>query len=532
MTLLDGLGLQVRVANEDVTRHTTGLTFSAVDPGGYETCTLNLADVENVNKGAPVVVLDGTGDVWWGRVEEPGQRLENGRVAFNVSAVGAGAALKDNPYQCIYIDRDLTVWQGPSRDRRLDLITFQLTEPRVDPDVTSGEPCITTELVNTWAKGLSESWYDAGDVARVGAIAVEWANSSGRIDDADVNWDWDAFCVDDDGSGSEQRLGGNLRSTGIGNGRFTVPSTRFVFVSLSYPAAGGAADANYPIQWRKVAVFGDHGLPVRGSNPGGLWPSDIVRHALKQSRGILPGVVETASGLTVAHSVYREPTPPEKVIDDMAKLMGWHWGVWGPDGILDDTPRLHFRAPPPQATASVSRTMVGDLDLTDRLSDVYDSVQVAFTDAAGKLRYETVEIANPNMPDGMSRQAQAQIGLSTPEAARAFGRFWLLLSQRTVRAAGSGTLPATVAAPGGGTRRALTLKPGIDRLRITDLPSTGQNLLETDTRRFDTFRLSRTETTVEAGGAPVTRVEFDSGANLLDTLQVRLDTATQVAVGR
>jgi hypothetical protein len=42
------------------------------------------------------------------------------------------------------------------------------------------------------------------------------------------------------------------------------------------------------------------------------------------------------------------------------------------------------------------------------------------------------------------------------------------------------------------------------------------------------FRISRCETTVGKDGIPSTRVELDSGSNLLETLQARLTLAAGI----
>lgn len=540
MTVLAGTGLQVRVAGRDVTaRVTDQLTFSAVDPGGYETCQFSLPDGETpVRKGDVVVVFDGLGEVWWGRVEEPGARVAGGRTSYQVQAVGAGAALKDDQYACVYVDRDLSGWGGITKGRNILLLgaSWQIASSGDVQTNSDASPVLVQSFQINGTPIISEAVYDASALCHIGGIYADGVGTNiGTF--GSPGWSTRIVVTDDDNNAGtsldpsyeDVQL---ISAATTFSKRFTATvGRRFAMLQFLYSGAANLPGSDRTMSWANLAVYGNHGLALRGPEPGGFYPSDIARHALQHATGIQPGAIHDADSYIVSHSVYKEPTTPEQVIDDMAKLMGWHWGVWGPDSILDTVPRLHFRPPPPEATAACSRLEAEDFQIADQLSSTYDAVTVGWQDAAGTRNYETVTQPNDSLPQGVHRTGTVDIGTSSQAGAQAFGRNWLLLTQRAQRAGGQCTLPQDVITPSGATRRALTLKPGLDRLRFTDLPSDGQNLLETDTRRFDTFRLKRTETTVEQGGIPRTRVEFDTGADLISTLQGRLDAATKLATG-
>jgi hypothetical protein len=280
-----------------------------------------------------------------------------------------------------------------------------------------------------------------------------------------------------------------------------------------------------------LAVRGTHGLTQRGSlsatSAPGYYPSDIFRDALTRSgAGIAPGVIEDATGLTIAHLVYPQPTGADQIADQMAKLMAWHWGVWEPQTVLDDTPTAHFRSPPSDATCVVSRSECLELDPPKvRLDLLYDTAKVSWRDAAGSSGTETVTLANPLLYEAglTSRALVLDAGTTNQAAARAYGSFALLLSQRTARGGGYCLLGDTVGLPGGGRKPACLLKAGRDRLRITDLPDSGP-LHETDSRRTDTFHIRRVETSI-VNGRPQTRVDFDGGADLMEVIAARAAVA-------
>ncbi len=530
--------LTVKVADRDVTSAHDNLTFSNSDPGGFEACQLNPQSISGIRPGAPVVIRCGLDYAWHGRLNEPGSHQQGDRDTFALAALGYGAALKDNPYQEIYVDVDSSRWQPISVQRNLNLISntgFQSFQ--VVPDATTGQPSILTGGLGDWpstARFWCEAWYNGGGIS-IGQLQYAWKKNA-NVSDADTNWTWKAGLSDDDVA-TTTTDSGNLRAVGPGTGTVTATGTRrFAFLQFFYNTiAAGTQNTEYDVWWTVSAVYGTHGLPQRGSlsasGAPGFYPSDIFRDALRRSKArIVPGVIEDATGLTIAHLIYPQPTGADAIADQMAKLMAWHWGVWEPQTTLDDLPTAHFRSPPADATCVVSRSDCIELDPPKvRLDLLYDTAKVSWRDAAGSSGTETVTLTNPLLSEtGIgSRTLVLDAGTTTQTAARTFGSFALLLAQRTARGGGYCLLGDTVGLPGGGRKPACLLKAGRDRIRITDLPDAGP-LHESDSRRYDTFHVRRCETSV-VNGVPQTRVEFDGGADLMEVLQARL--AVQVPLG-
>jgi hypothetical protein len=528
--------LTVTVADRDLTASHDGLTFSNADPGGYEACQLSPQHVAGIRPGAPVVVRCGLEYAWHGRLNEPGEQIQGIRDTNTLAALGYGAALKDSPYQEIYVDRNMGAWRGPSAQRQLNLLgTYTTSGPTATPDASSG-PAIKLAASDTWtATSLpeAEAIYDAGAVF-IGSLSYAGKKGS-TLTLPDANWTFNAVLSTDDLWTTIDASANLAASTWSGTVTAGASNRRFAILRQTYAAAAGVAGQEEPTYWTVAAVYGTHGLAQRGSlsatDAPGFYPSDIFRDALARSgSGIAAGVIEDASGLTIPHLVYPTPTGADAVADQMAKLMAWHWGVWEPATVLDSQPTAHFRSPPSDATCVIGRADCLELDPPKVILDqLYDRALVSWRDAAGTSGTVTVTLANPLLQEtGVgSRTLVLDAGTSTAAAAQTFGSFALLLAQRTARGGGYCLLGDTVALPGGGRKPACLLKAGRDRIRITDLPDSGP-LHETDTRRYDTFHVRRVETSIVNGQAQ-TRVDFDGGADLMEVLQARL--AVQIPLG-
>jgi hypothetical protein len=503
--------------------------FTSNDPGGPETLTAQIQAGPAPRPGARVTVFDGVEPIWDGEVEEPGQRHEGARASANVTAVGRAVAFKRNPYSMVYIDRALSAWRGPSGTRRAALLAGSLLvgeAPAVIADST-GSPELHTAIVGAWSTNIaSEAWYDAGPGNAISEVRSDFAISSnllaGNLVGALELWELDGD------TGGARQAGADLTTAASGSGTLTSDGAgpkRFAMCYLQYPVTGGQASMRYWIEWGNLRVIGDHGLTLRGSTAAseGVYATDVARHAAIRSRaGFQLEIAE--NGLTLPHLVYRDVVNPEQVIDDLAVLLGgWHWGVW-PGGALEDTPRFVFAPPPTEATAMVRYDQVQELDLTEKLSAMFDEAIVNYTDAAGSPGQVEVAKTHPRLPAGLDQQLVIDAGAGSADYATALGTMTLAASQLQTRMAGSCRLPAMIQTTAGGPLPAHRLRPGRDRLQIAGIPTSG-SLLEDGTGRLDAFRVKRLSVRVEKG-EPRTTVEFDSGADLIETLQARVAAAT------
>lgn len=523
--LIDRPRQQVLIAGRDVTDRCDSLVYSATDNGGYEIATLGLPAVDRPKKGDAITIRQGLEVAWQGRVAEIADHSQHGRATKTTGGEGLRALLRDTLIQAVYVDRDLTQWGDPSTARQISLATAnnQLGSTQAGTDATGLLPALIQQVNDSWVSPnlpAAEAWYDAGPGNLIQTLYINLTSGAGPFNH-------NAFLSSDDvASVVESNLG-----VALGEQYFS-PATplRHVLLQMFANATpGGVQGASFVSTWANLAAYGNLGLTLRGPNPGGFYPSDIARHALSQCAGISVGQIIDAIGYIAPHVVYRTPTAADVIIDDMAKLMGWPWGVWEPSTVLGASPRLDFSPPPTDATAVVTKAECDQLDVTSRLGDLYNTCQVSFTDPAGSLGMVTVTLPSPQLAEAGigTRTLQLNMGVASAAAATTFGLMALALSQISARAAGQATLPVAVRLPGGGSKPACLLRPGIDRLRIVDLVDGGPMFDLANTRR-DVFRISRVETTVGKDGIPSTVAEIDSGSNLLDTLQARLTLAAGV----
>jgi hypothetical protein len=268
---------------------------------------------------------------------------------------------------------------------------------------------------------------------------------------------------------------------------------------------------------KNIAMIGNHGVTLQqvGAGLDGFYPDDIVEYVRTQVSGISRGAIEDSTSFTVLQSAYREPVPHEQIINDMAVLMGWHWGVWDSGSIYDRTPCLDFRQRPSDITATALLSECSGVTLSKSLSTMYNRAVVTYLDAVGVPSTVTVNLGHPDMPIGLTRTLYLDLGVSNSTNATTYGTQILQLTQRDARYNGSAVLSNTVQI-NGATKPSHMLKAGLDRLFIRGLQS-NQWIANANA---NAFRIKRVASQQQGDGV-VTTVELDGGADLIETLQAR-----------
>ena len=517
----------VIIDGRDLTSQIETLSFSNVDPGGFEVMQSEQLGSLGVRAGAPAAVLLGGNYAWHGRINEKGENDERHTIG-NVAGVGYGAKFKDNPFSMVYVDRDLGRWGQMSNARRANRMGATVVgfgDFSVLPDVNTGLPALQLRMTGAWAGEVdTEPWYDAGQGNVVGSVYVDHVVTNASYAALNFTETLRSAVTDDDTATVAITT---FAALGAGYNDLAAV-VRYVIFSLRNTAAGGTEGTDYLWVLRKVAVYGNHQLPRRGSDPGGFYASDIAADAAKRSKTNFNLVIKDDVPFIVPHSVYYAPTAADKIIGDMAVLQGYHWGVWEPN-TLDDRPTFLYSAPSPEPTCQVSRRdCTGFRSPSIQYDKVYDTAIVSYSDPAGSSGFATVVLPHPLLLPGESRTIDLDMGVGSLAAATAFGTFALRLSQQSARGGGSATLPSMIALPGGGFKPSSLLRAGRDRIRILDLRDAGA-LLQSDLRGLDTFLIRRVETTIHPDGTPETRIEFDGGADLMEVLNARLAEAAVLA---
>lgn len=440
----------------------SGLGFSSTMPGGFEAldCTLprrTAVAYSDLERLSTLTVHGPGGDTaWQGRLERA-PRVSGDQLNVSPSAVGWQAGLEDNKQaQMIYRDIDLSRWGEDSTQHQLALATSSIpyNGGGVTPDATTGAPSLKLELAGpsgNWpASGVtSEATYDAGSGCRIGSIYYAWKKSSlvGTI----APWLWAVYTDSVDTFGSATGSG-NLRAAGPGTGTLTAGSgARYGLVQLFFGGTGaGTTDALYDLYFTTLAVYGDHGLTLRGTEPNaGFYASDIASHAVSAWTGLTYSPDNPDSAFVIEHASFPDPTTAAEIITQALRFHSdWTWFVWD-----DKTFHLH----PKQDGGRTWRARIAPTQLSEtgpQVDRLFRSAVVSFADVDGSTRTVGPPGSNADTEDaslvdtdplnpinqlGIERRALLQMQTATTAGAIQAGAIFLQ-EQKLLDTSGQATL--------------------------------------------------------------------------------------------
>lgn len=521
----DQFPLRVVLNGKDVTFSMgEGFTFSNTDPGGYEAASIPLPkDMPELVRGDPVRIECGLSTVWEGRVKEI-QRSLGAKTL--VQCEGYRAILKEHTMAEIFVDRDLTKWQGPSVTRQKEAVGAGQSPSGAESSFSAaGNPALITGFTGPWVAGglpISEAWFDSRGIA-IGAVYWAWTRG-GNVNNAEEQWAWEVVLRMGENGTFAPTTTGNQRAPGPNSGTLE-GAHLFAQVLLKYTAAGGTANTLYQIFWETLALYGTefrHSpfATGRGSNPVGYYPDQIVSFVSRECPGVQIGRIDEAAQITIPHASYLTPVPIEQIISDMARFAGWHWGVWESLTYLtgSQTPRVDFRAGPPKGapTAWCWRRECETVDIRENIENLYDSAKVTYTEPGGVERSVEVSKSNPALEAAsLHRQVNLSFGTGTKEAAEVWGLIQLDLLADQARMTGTASITDLIHSMGGAQKPAWMLRAGLDRLRIPDLPCSDVWGEHND------LPITRVECSGSSTGL-TTSVEFGNSVNLIETLAAQL----------
>lgn len=436
----------------------TGLRFSDTMPGGFESMDVTLArkvgsDYADLERLSTIQVLGASGDIAGEYRLERVPRTSGNQMAISPSAVGWSAHLEDDKSaKEIYVDQNLSNWQGPSAQRKINLDgSYRMIDPSTAPDrTTNSKAFLTTAVSGNWivtAKPAAEAWYNANGIP-IGHLDFSWKKNA-NIDAADANWHWDARLEIDDVTFSGGDGGSNLRAVGpgiAGTVAATASNRVFAVLRLVHGAANAGADnVEYDLYWTMVAVYGNHGIPVGGvataTEAQGLLASSIVQHAVNRWAPRLRtpvGSIE-GSGFLVPHLAFLEPTTAGEIVRQATRFGLQDWAVW-------ENMIFYWHSRGARGRKWRARIAPSQLEETGpQVERVWNGIIVQFQDVDGSTKtigpegsYSTVtsgalldyDPENPANKAGIRRWDILQTGVSTAAAAEQIGLRFLEESRR------------------------------------------------------------------------------------------------------
>jgi len=315
-----------------------GLQFSTQIGSGFTTGGYTLAraiDRDNIDQNLldSVSFVSGDGEIAYEGFIGAMPRSMDDTHTLSVSTAGWMASAADQSFTEVFVDRDMSQWGQIARSEQVATVLGGYADhaPSAITD-QSGGPAVKLAFNGAWAAGglpLSQAAYDAGPGNSIGSVYYEWTRGN-NVSAGDANWIWTVNLLTSDTLASGNDASANLRAAGPGTGTFTATTTRrFAMLRLSYGVAGGAVGSEYSVDWRNLAVYGNHGLTLAGTAaPYGVTASDVIKYLCQKYCPMLNIAGVQNTGYPIGHLVFKERTKPYDAFLKVNSYHLWDLGVW------------------------------------------------------------------------------------------------------------------------------------------------------------------------------------------------------------
>jgi hypothetical protein len=388
LNLSDGRTLRFGGDEADVENIPYDISFDTQIPGGFNGASITLPKPANLYSDDARLFSDA---VIYGA---GGRTLYEGFVT-SVPQVGAneirlelsGWAQALDRYQTfkeIFVDRDLNAWTEPWLDRRISLRDTSNWQQVNGPETLSDEssPGLMLKLDGGRSNVYSEAWYDAGAGSSVRNIYYELTSA-----DTTSSYVAQLGTASDDVATASDSTADLLTGTdSSATGTYTRTGSAYRYGRVLFYLIGTVSNLDAEIRLRNLAVFGDHGLTLRGTYPKGVFGSDVIRYVIAQT--LLNSTSESveSSSEIIRHLAFREDTPIPSVIEQVtaigsSTIQPIDWGVYEDKTFFWRTPGTYGR------TWHVRRDQVATPTSDGPQADQrVAGIKVIYSDASGRER--------------------------------------------------------------------------------------------------------------------------------------------------
>lgn len=537
VNLTDASGAVTRLGSEDTNPEDvpTNISFRTARDGFADaSMTLNrridrdYIDVNLLDE-IELVGADGT-TAYEGRIGAA-PRSFDGQHSVSLQFAGWIAHARDRQFSEIYVDRDMSQWREPGRGRIVNIVASNFEQPGAPTllfDATSSLQAIVVRHEDVWTAPylpLAETWYDAGTNNRIGRVYYDIVNV-GAASTANVNWDLIVRTSSDDIFSAIPVSSGDIwasvpLASSISD---TTGLSRYAVISFFYNATpGGGAGNVLSVHVRNLSVYGNHGLTLRGTEPAGVYASDVIANVAQRFCPKLNTGGVQATTFPIPHLVFRELTHPYDAFLEVNKYHLWDFGVWEnktlfykPIDLTDYDWEIRLDDHDYPANVSLQGDSTQDLanGVTVQYTDVLTGQQnvllpTSFTDLTDP------DVENPFTKHGYQGWKNYQVSVpTTQEAALQLGRAALAEFNQPM-APGSITIGPHIRDRAGHPQQAWKVRAG-DRVAITS-----------STSLSDRPRMI-SETSYDHDAKRVT-MSLEGGVKRLDAVVDRLTVALQAA---
>lgn len=395
-----------------------GLQFSTKRGDGFSTCSFSLRrpidrDYPELALLNDVVITGHDGRVAWeGRIARVARSISDTHT-LQVEAVGWISHLKDRSMSEVYVDRDLGGWRPPARAQHATILLASdklVTSGEVSTDA-GGQPALVLKFTTLRERDLAQSWYDIGPGLHIGRLYYDATTLVQGGAGYSATWSVTAKLHTTDDTGTSSSVSSGDIEPGAA-AYLAAPTTGYRYAALSqyWPVGSGAvSDGEWATFWRRLAVYGNHGLTLQGVNdPKGVTASDVIGHLVNKYCPRLNTRNVTSTAYAIPHLVFRDTTP----FDAIAEVNKYHlYEVavyenktlsFQPADLTDYTWQVRFDDPGVQ------------LDLQgDSIEDLANGAEVSFinvqTNARDRVTPETHALLSDTDPDNVVNQAGLDI---------------------------------------------------------------------------------------------------------------------------
>lgn len=377
-----------------------GLSFSTVMPGGHETCECTLprktrVSYQDMTRLSTLTVKGPGGRIASETRLEKTPRASGDDRNIQPQAVGWQAHLDDDSQAAeVYRDSALDHWGEPSSSRRLALHTggtpYAVIEgPTVEPDASTGIPGLLLRFsTEKNQSAAAEALYDAGS-ARISSIYYDMtshadsASFTGYVGVAST----DAFAAQENTADLIAGVDDTDAATFSPTARY-----RYGWASFAVPALAdhGESDDHW-MTLRRLAVYGNHGLTKRGTEPAaGFYASDVVANAISRWCPLYrfttgsDGTIRPSS-FVIPQIEFRAFTTAGNILKEAAKYELPDWAVW--EGDRPGEPKFYYNER--NGRGKRWRARVAPAKLTEtgpQVDRLFNGVIVSYQDVDGSTR--------------------------------------------------------------------------------------------------------------------------------------------------
>ncbi|MDP9117158.1 MAG: hypothetical protein M3O28_07855 [Actinomycetota bacterium] len=428
-----------------------------------------------------------------------------GRIATAPKSVTAGqghqvtvqtqgwmSSARDQPLVEVYVDRDLSKWGPMSRQRRIDTAAVNYTKQNAASVLadSSGTPVVETAFADSWVSpqlASSEAWWAPTAGVPIGKLYYNFvAYAAAGMNPADPKWSVAAILTADDRNAATI-ASASLWPTPASGYLAGGASTTAAMLQLRYDATPfGTQGQGYYAHWKDTAVYGNHGLPLHGTDPQGVYASDVIKDICSRFCPNINATAITPTTFVIPHLSFLTDTDPYDAFLEVNKYHRFGLEVYEKRSLrfspLDFTDwDWEVRA----SDLGTSFQLQGD-DVQHLVNGVVVHYRDLLTGRDTRLHpatYTALKDPNPNNPAtvaGVNRYTSLTLSAPTTQAGALQIGAAFLAEFVQVMAPGTITVTGHIRDRAGHFQQVWKVRAG-DRVAITDSPNDRPRLIvETD----------------------------------------------------